>query len=455
MKCPHCGQEHDDAAKFCQNTGKPIEKQTLVCSNPMCDYREPLPFDAKYCPLCGTPLVHSDMSLFKNENHNGRIIIAYKNHDEDEDGLDSESHKDVTIFKNNEGYILYSGVVEQDSINLTLRELPIRVGNKNFINLKTGYDNYIEVSATGVRDGLNIQTIHSSNYYGNKECDGFEVLNCKDKDVFISQITKKRYDDIFDNFLINYFEVGEIIYHDIYDRYTEEKLHSRIPVTYGGVVTDDNREFKHWLHFYCAEVILLVNRYSHFCLDENEVVVDNFMYDTNWQPGYRIWSYSSRNRILTTFRYDEYEPNYEGIKIIRMRDENGKVINEINADGLFLKGNFLYNKCLAIKEKKNKKLLVYIDENGNVNEVPNIRVYGEYEDIECFFVTDNVLVVNDKDGATMLTIKGEVIFDSYRMSLLPDKLVDYYDLEIGHHGIIDSTGTTIVQPKYEAFDVLV
>lgn len=82
-------------------------------------------------------------------------------------------------------------------------------------------------------------------------------------------------------------------------------------------------------------------------------------------------------------------------------------------------------------------------------------MYGESEDIECFFVTDNVLVVNDKDGATMLTIKGEVIFDSYRMSLLPDKLVDYYDLEIGHHGIIDSTGTTIVQPKYEAFDVLV
>ena len=82
-------------------------------------------------------------------------------------------------------------------------------------------------------------------------------------------------------------------------------------------------------------------------------------------------------------------------------------------------------------------------------------MYGEPEDIECFFVTDNVLAVNDKDGATMLTIKGEVIFDSYRMSVLPDELVDYYDLEIGHHGIIDSTGATIVQPKYEAFDVLV
>lgn len=54
MTCPFCGEEHPDSTRFCPNTGKKIEQR--VCRNPQCDYREPLPAYAVFCPSCGAPL---------------------------------------------------------------------------------------------------------------------------------------------------------------------------------------------------------------------------------------------------------------------------------------------------------------------------------------------------------------------------------------------------------------
>lgn len=55
MKCPYCGQEHSDNARFCENTGKPLG---LACSNPDCPEYDKyvLPPEAKFCPRCGKPL---------------------------------------------------------------------------------------------------------------------------------------------------------------------------------------------------------------------------------------------------------------------------------------------------------------------------------------------------------------------------------------------------------------
>ena len=55
MKCPHCGKEHSDSAKFCENTGKELLK---ACSWEDCaDYGKAiLPMRAKFCPICGRPL---------------------------------------------------------------------------------------------------------------------------------------------------------------------------------------------------------------------------------------------------------------------------------------------------------------------------------------------------------------------------------------------------------------
>ena len=55
MKCPHCGKEHSDSAKFCENTGKQLLK---ACPWGDCaDYGKAiLPMRANFCPRCGRPL---------------------------------------------------------------------------------------------------------------------------------------------------------------------------------------------------------------------------------------------------------------------------------------------------------------------------------------------------------------------------------------------------------------
>ena len=55
MRCPHCGKEHSDSAKFCENTGKELLK---ACPWEDCaDYGKAiLPMRAKFCPRCGRPL---------------------------------------------------------------------------------------------------------------------------------------------------------------------------------------------------------------------------------------------------------------------------------------------------------------------------------------------------------------------------------------------------------------
>ena len=55
MKCPHCGKEHSDSAKFCENTGKELLK---ACPWEDCaGYGKAiLPMRANFCPRCGRPL---------------------------------------------------------------------------------------------------------------------------------------------------------------------------------------------------------------------------------------------------------------------------------------------------------------------------------------------------------------------------------------------------------------
>ena len=67
MKCPHCGKEHSDSAKFCENTGKELLK---ACPWEDCaDYGKAiLPMRAKFCPICGRPLQRTAEQVM-SENH--------------------------------------------------------------------------------------------------------------------------------------------------------------------------------------------------------------------------------------------------------------------------------------------------------------------------------------------------------------------------------------------------
>ena len=67
MKCPHCGKEHSDSAKFCENTGKELLK---ACPWEDCaDYGKAiLPMRAKFYPICGRPLQRT-VEQVMSENH--------------------------------------------------------------------------------------------------------------------------------------------------------------------------------------------------------------------------------------------------------------------------------------------------------------------------------------------------------------------------------------------------
>lgn len=67
MKCPHCGKEYSDSAKFCENTGKELLK---ACPWEDCaDYGKAiLPMRAKFYPICGRPLQRT-VEQVMSENH--------------------------------------------------------------------------------------------------------------------------------------------------------------------------------------------------------------------------------------------------------------------------------------------------------------------------------------------------------------------------------------------------
>ena len=74
MKCPHCGKEHSDSAKFCENTGKQLLK---ACPWGDCaDYGKAiLPMRAKFCPRCGRPLQGNTESKSKRRLWIRRIMV--------------------------------------------------------------------------------------------------------------------------------------------------------------------------------------------------------------------------------------------------------------------------------------------------------------------------------------------------------------------------------------------
>lgn len=62
IKCPHCSGEHNIGATFCENTGKKLKN---ACTNKSCsEYNKyVLPGNAKFCLICGQPIVNDTDKL--------------------------------------------------------------------------------------------------------------------------------------------------------------------------------------------------------------------------------------------------------------------------------------------------------------------------------------------------------------------------------------------------------
>lgn len=57
MKCPNCGFENPEGAKFCSNCGTKLN-ELKACTNPSCPEfgKHILPQDSSFCPTCGKPI---------------------------------------------------------------------------------------------------------------------------------------------------------------------------------------------------------------------------------------------------------------------------------------------------------------------------------------------------------------------------------------------------------------
>lgn len=78
MECPYCNKEHADTAKFCEETGKPLEPQVKYCQEKGCNFRSPLPLSAKFCPNCGK-LLGTNKSESVQPHRPSQIIITTMN----------------------------------------------------------------------------------------------------------------------------------------------------------------------------------------------------------------------------------------------------------------------------------------------------------------------------------------------------------------------------------------
>ena len=163
MKCPHCGKEHSDSAKFCENTGKQLLK---ACPWEDCaDYGKAiLPMRANFCPRCGRPLQGNTESKSKRRLWLRRImvlvgiagvvlgIVAYLNY----------RQNSPIVYKGENSPIVYKGEIPQS----TIETIVVNGVEFNMVKIEGGT---FHMGATSEQGGYDEEkTVHSvtiSDYY--------------------------------------------------------------------------------------------------------------------------------------------------------------------------------------------------------------------------------------------------------------------------------------------------
>ena len=69
LECLYCGfSEHIEKANFCQECGNSLIN---YCTNDMCPFNDddciPIPFNAKFCPECGSESTFKSLGCFENK----------------------------------------------------------------------------------------------------------------------------------------------------------------------------------------------------------------------------------------------------------------------------------------------------------------------------------------------------------------------------------------------------
>ena len=133
MKCPFCGQEHPDTAKFCMETGQRLEPQKKACSNKLCpDFgKNILPIVAKFCPRCGAKLDKSDSKLDKSDSKLDKSDSKLDKSDSKLDKSDSKLDKlDSKLDKSDVKVDSYKSEKNEALVNKIESVVPIKASMK-------------------------------------------------------------------------------------------------------------------------------------------------------------------------------------------------------------------------------------------------------------------------------------------------------------------------------------
>ena len=258
-------------------------------------------------------------------------------------------------------------------------------------------------------------------------------------------------------------------YVDIIDKYTGNVLHTHIGAS-GDHVTKHNDGFYSVcdMNIYSTDdecwtfdshKLFLFNKDCSFHLDENEQLYSNFVsniYEKFDSPIYN--AYISEERIITGVL------NKGNCEYIRIRDYNGNIIANIPSyESLLVKHEYKYNKAIAIKTEGYRKIIFYITDMGKIIEIPNSEILGNPREIDCVFVSNNRVVINDKSDSNseelwwsgkLLDIEGNVLFqcDGWIIKL-SDRYLKYYSGGSGY-GVINIDGLMVLNAEYDNVSIL-
>ena len=243
---------------------------------------------------------------------------------------------------------------------------------------------------------------------------------------------------------------------DIIDMHTRETLYHHI-ANYHACI-DKLTDGLYGINTYIAEEgesrLFVFGKDVSFYLDENEEVLSNYTSGEEYTE-YSQWKpFASENRIISGLYSNQH------IDTIRIRDYKGTIIANIPCcGGLLIKNKYSYDKAIGINDIKR---VVAIDKFGHVTDIPFAFVKGNPKEIECYFVSESHLVVNDKADsesdeswyeARLLNMDGQTLFqcDGWIIKLT-DKYFKYYKPG-GGYGVIDIDGNPILNAEFD--DVLI
>ena len=162
----------------------------------------------------------------------------------------------------------------------------------------------------------------------------------------------------------------------------------------------------------------------------------------------KVEGFAQENRIITAVR--DFDGDYTAVRI---RDERGKVLCEIDPEEYVFKRPYMFGKALAIRKGDDRNELVYFDTSGKIHQI-NVNILDEDADaIDCTMVAPDRFVLKPTDDGCefLMDLTGNILFkcrDFKWWNTIKDykriKYLSFYGDYPQGNGIVDLDGHVII-----------